>query len=101
MVEQLRISVLVLLAVEGFLVIVGATYYVTHQLNAITQHRKALFTVFLAIPNSFLRSLASRSTSIGDEESSDEENGEQTIRSLRFSYVVGWAHLIFTARPSQ
>ena len=71
----LRYTIIALMVVEGAVVCLVVTGYVLYQLRALTQHRKALFTVFLAIPNPFLRNLASKSVNIEDEESDNE--GEQ------------------------
>lgn len=67
-----------LLCIEGAAFMLLAMVVLFRFLAGISVHRQALFSVFLAIPNTFLRTLASKSVSIGDEdaESEDGEMGE-------------------------
>lgn len=75
-VTVLQKAVLALLIIEGLLVLVLAVGLVARLLKGISVHRQALFSVFLAIPNSYLRTLASRSINIGEE--GDEDEGKCT-----------------------
>jgi hypothetical protein len=70
--RQVQLAELVLLLIEGACVIVIAVSYVVRLLSTISMHRQALFSVFLAIPHGYLRTLASKSVSIGDEDEEDE-----------------------------
>jgi hypothetical protein len=72
-----QLAELILLVIEGACVIVIAVAYVVRLLSTISVHRRALFSVFLAIPHGYLRTLASKSVSIGDEDEEDE--GVKTI----------------------
>lgn len=71
----LRSAVIALLLIEGLLIMFVAVGLVMRMLNSISIHRQALFSVFLAIPNNYLRTLANRGVNIGDE-SDDEDDGE-------------------------
>lgn len=64
-----------LLCIEGVAFMLLAVGVLIRLLRSISVHRQALFSMFLAIPNGFLRTLASKSVSIGDEDA-DEEDGE-------------------------
>jgi hypothetical protein len=66
---------LALLCIEGAAFMVVAVGALFRFLASISVHRQALFSVFLAIPNTYLRTLASKSVSIGDE-GADSEEGE-------------------------
>lgn len=66
---------LALLCTEGVGFMVLAIVTIIRLLGSIRVHRMALFNVFLAVPHTFLRTLASKSVSIGTEDG-DEEEGE-------------------------
>lgn len=66
---------LILLVLESTLIVVGAVGLIMRLLNTISVHRQALFSVFLAIPHSLLRTLASKSVSIGVEEDAEDDEG--------------------------
>jgi hypothetical protein len=66
---------LALLCVEGVGFMVAAVITIIRLLRGISVHRLALFSVFLAVPHSFLRTLASKSVSIGVDDG-DEDEGE-------------------------
>lgn len=68
-------ALLALLCIEGAGCLFLAVAMLIRLLRSISVHRQALFSVFLAVPNSYLRTLASKSVSIGDEDA-DEEDGE-------------------------
>jgi hypothetical protein len=72
---HLQTLVLALLVAEGVGVCVGAVVIVVTILRGLMQHRMAVFSVFLAIPNVALRTLANKSTNIGDEEE-DSDDGK-------------------------
>jgi hypothetical protein len=71
-ISQVQLAELILLVIEGACVIVIAVSYVVRLLSTISMHRQALFSVFLAIPHGYLRTLASKSVSIGDDDEEDE-----------------------------
>lgn len=75
MVSSLRLLVLVLLVVEGGLLLLGGAGLVAGLMGRVSAHRASLFSVFLAIPQPHLRSLASKSVNIGEEEEEEEESG--------------------------
>lgn len=85
---RLQSLLLALLIVEGALAAVFAVAYVVWLLKQVAKHRSALFTVFLTIPNGFLRTLASRSVSIGNEEDAGSDDGECCTALARFSNGV-------------
>lgn len=74
-VGMLQKAVLALLLIEGLMIIVLAVGLVVRMLGSVSMHRQALFSVFLAIPNNFLRTLASKSVSIGEEDGEEEDSG--------------------------
>lgn len=71
-ISQLQMAELTLLVIEGACVTLIAVSYVVRLLSTISMHRQALFSVFLAIPHGYLRTLASKSVSIGDDDEEDE-----------------------------
>jgi hypothetical protein len=71
-ISQVQTAELILLVVEGACVVIIAVSYVMRLLSTISMHRQALFSVFLAIPHGYLRTLASKSVSIGDDDEEDE-----------------------------
>lgn len=73
-------TLLALLCIEGAAFMVFAVGMLIRLLRSISVHRQALFSVFLAVPNTFLRTLASKSVSIGDEDA-DSEDGEGLLSS--------------------
>jgi hypothetical protein len=77
---------LALLCVEGVGFMVAAVITIIRLLRGISVHRLALFSVFLAVPHTFLRTLASKSVSIGVDDG-DEDEGEQEAGS-RVAHAV-------------
>jgi hypothetical protein len=71
----MQMLVVVLLTVEGVGVCIGTLAAVIMIFRGLMRHRSALFSVFLAVPNPALRTLANKSTNIGDEED-DSDDGE-------------------------
>jgi len=53
-----------LLVIEGLCASAAAVIYIWHLLQQVVMQRYALFTVFLVIPTSILRSLASKRVSV-------------------------------------
>lgn len=75
--DALRRVVLALLVAEGVAVSAGAVAAVVYILRGLMRHRAALFSVFLAVPHAALRTLASKSTRVADEDedaASDDED---------------------------
>lgn len=69
-------ELLVLLCLEGAGFMILAVFLIMRLLRSISVHRQALFSVFLAVPHTYLRTLASKSVSIGDEDA-EEDEGER------------------------
>lgn len=74
-IKQLQDIVLILLCVEGVLVCLSAAAYVVWLLHRVSVQRAALFTVFLTIPNGFLKTLANKNIKLSAEEG--DSDGEQ------------------------
>lgn len=70
-----RQVLLALLFTEGVGFMILAIFTIIRLLRSISVHRLALFSVFLAVPHNFLRTLASKSVSIGVDDG-DDEDGE-------------------------
>lgn len=93
---------LALLCVEGVGFMVAAVITIIRLLRGISVHRLALFSVFLAVPHTFLRTLASKSVSIGiDDGDGDEgelrswsgvaravQDCQHTMQAIRFGAFV-------------
>ena len=77
-----------LLVVEGVGVCLGSVVGVLLVLRSLMAHRASLCSVFLGVPNVALRTLASKSTNIGDE---DEESDDGKCGSLGFGLPSCWA----------
>ena len=75
-IDDLQSVVLALLIVEAGFIFVIATGYLIFLLRGVAGQRAALFTVFLTIPNTYLKNLASRSTAVGVDDSDEEDDGE-------------------------
>lgn len=74
-IASLQRLLLALLIAEGIAVCLGSVAAFVLVLRSLMRHRANLFGVFLAIPNTALRTLANKSTTIGDEEE-DSDDGE-------------------------
>lgn len=74
-VNRAQILVLLLLIVEGAGVCFGSVIGLLFVLRSLMAHRASLCSVFLALPNIALRTLANKSTNIGDEDE-DSDDGE-------------------------
>lgn len=78
----------VLLCIEGAVLMLVAVGVLVRLLGSISVHRQALFSVFLAIPNTYLRTLASKSVSIGDEDADSEDGeGDLAVTTAVMHYV--------------
>jgi hypothetical protein len=64
---------MILMSVEGILVCLTAAAYVVWLMHRVSVQRAALFTVFLTIPNGFLKQLANKNIKLSAEE--DESDG--------------------------
>jgi hypothetical protein len=73
--ETIQKELVALLCVEGVGFMLLSVILIIRLLRSISVHRQALFSVFLAIPQTYLRTLASKSVSIGDEDADEEEGG--------------------------
>jgi hypothetical protein len=71
--KLVQYTCIALMVIEGFCIIIMAVFTVVQLLTGISQHRQALFSVFLAIPNRYLRALASKSVSIEEDDTHEEE----------------------------
>jgi hypothetical protein len=76
-IKQLQDIVLILLCIEGVLVCLSAAAYVVWLLYRVSVQRAALFTVFLTIPNGFLKTLANKNIKLSAEEG--DSDGEQLV----------------------
>ena len=83
-IDDVQILVMALLGLEGVGLCVGSFFAVLLVLRALMAHRKGMFSIFLALPNVALRTLANKSTNIGDDEDSDD--GEAHAR--------GWGRIL-------
>ena len=70
----LQTAALALLAIEGASILFIGAGLVTRLLDNVSAHRRAIFSVFLAIPNSCLRSLANKNANMEDNQGRDEDN---------------------------
>jgi hypothetical protein len=89
-VGQVQMLVLALLVVEGVGACLGAVALVVTILRGLMAHRMAVFSVFLAIPNTALRALANKSTNIGDEEEEEDSDNGGRERARRGAARLGW-----------
>eukprot|EP00879_Flechtneria_rotunda_P020749 GHRR01021839.1.p1 GENE.GHRR01021839.1~~GHRR01021839.1.p1 ORF type:complete len:765 (+),score=247.75 GHRR01021839.1:296-2296(+) len=76
----LQRAMLALLSIEGFIIVVVAVSLMVKLLQTVSVHRQALFSVFLAIPHSYLRTLASKSVSLDDDDAEEDEE-EKALRA--------------------
>jgi hypothetical protein len=85
--RKVQMELLVLLCLEGAGFMILAVILIIRLLRSISVHRQALFSVFLAVPHTYLRTLASKSVSIGDEDA-EEEDGEHVyeVELIRWHY---------------
>ena len=71
--HSLKVILIALLVVETLLVLIGATAYVIWLLTQATKSRVALFTVFLFVPTTLLKSLANQSVVLADPDADPEQ----------------------------
>ena len=90
-IKQLQDMVLVLMAVEGVLVCLSAAAYVVWLLRRVSVQRAALFTVFLTIPNGFLKQLANRNIKVSAEEDGDDGEPAGWLRVQDGARHWGWS----------
>jgi hypothetical protein len=76
-----------LLCIEGVGFMLVSVVIIIRLLRSISVHRQALFSVFLAVPQTYLRTLASKSVSIGDEDADEEEGA--CVRQLMSTMLLG------------
>ena len=100
---MLHTVILALLIVEGVGVCMGAVAGVVSILRSLMRHRAALFSVFLALPNTAIRTLANKSTNIGDEEE-DSDDGAQaggctTALEMHWQALAHAGTLVSGAKP--
>lgn len=72
-----------LLVAEGVAVCCGSVVALSLILRALMAHRATVFSVFLAVPNAALRTLANKSTVIGDEEEESDDGARRLCHALR------------------
>lgn len=75
-VQALRRILVALMVVEGIIICLAATLYLFYVLYRVVNTRVALFTIFLVVPNSFVRSLALKSVNLASEEDMDGDGDE-------------------------
>ena len=74
---------MILMSAEGVVVCLSAAAYVVWLLRRVSVQRAALFTVFLTIPNGFLKQLANKNIKLSAEE--DESDGGSGL-----GWRAGW-----------
>jgi hypothetical protein len=65
-------AMIVILVLEGCLLFIGASVYITWLIKRMLLQRANLFSVFLVIPTGFLRALASKQVVLDEDADSDE-----------------------------
>lgn len=85
--RKVQQELVALLCLEGAGFMILAVVLIIRLLRSISVHRQALFSVFLAVPNTYLRTLASKSVSISDEDA-DEDEGKHAAAAARVSASV-------------
>jgi hypothetical protein len=65
-------AMIVILVLEGCLLFIGASLYITWLIKRMLLQRANLFSVFLVIPTGFLRALASKQVVLDEDADSDE-----------------------------
>lgn len=75
-------TLLALLCIEGIAFMIAAVVVLVRLLSSISVHRQALFSVFLAVPQGYLRTLASKSVSIGDDDAEEDGESVQCLSQL-------------------
>ncbi len=90
-IKQLQDIVLILLCVEGVLVCLSAVAYVVWLLYRVSVQRAALFTVFLTIPNGFLKTLANKNIKLSAEEG-DSDGGQAAgcLAACDYAVILRW-----------
>lgn len=72
-----------LLVAEGVAVCCGSLVGLLLILRALMAHRATVFSVFLAVPNTALRTLANKSVVIGDDEEESDDGAAAARRGQR------------------
>jgi hypothetical protein len=72
-IRQLQQLVMILMSAEGVVLSLSAAAYVVWLLRRVSVQRAALFTVFLTIPNGFIKQLANKNIKLSAEE--DDSDG--------------------------